>query len=164
MTSSIKEWKGGNLCSAWCTNENGSTSGDACLSCVLPCYTFADIQQKNNPNSIWCGNFVFFAIVDYLGFGCCLTCATRAHINPTEGCCSNCMTSMCCQPCALTQALKTIELKDANGNVIPEYRYNDHIAARMTDNQDYGRRPEAKYADVSDRDHLLETPSQTNGM
>jgi len=71
---------------------------------------------------------------------------------------------MCCQPCALTQALKTIELKDANGNVIPEYRYNDHIAARMTDNQDYGRRPEAKYADVSDRVHLLETPSQTNGM
>lgn len=119
MPDEITEWKGGNLCTNWCKAEHGSSAADACISCFLPCYTYAYIQQKNNPVSSFCQNFMLFAAADYLGFGCCLTCVTRSHVYPTEPCCHNCMSSMCCQSCALIQVLKTIEKKDANGNIVP---------------------------------------------
>ena len=137
MPEEITAWKGENLCTNWCKAEHGSSTADACILCVLPCYTYAQIQQKNNPVNSFVGNFMIFAAADYLGVGCCMTCLTRSHVFPTEPCCHNCMSSMCCQSCALIQVLKTIEKKDANGNIIPE---------------------------ADDTDPLLQNPPMQNGM
>jgi len=119
--SDIQEWKGGDFCCSWCTAEEGSTSADACMSCILPCYTFAMIQTKGDKSSSFCGNFLLFGLVDMLGFGCCMVCATRSHINGHENCCRNCMSSYFCAPCALVQAYKTIEARDSAGNFVPPY-------------------------------------------
>lgn len=145
MPEAITAWKGGNLCSHWCTAEDGSTSGDACISCFFPCYTYAQIQQKNNPVSSFCSNFCIFAMADYFGFGCCMTCMTRSHVLPTENCCHNCMASMCCQACALIQVLKTIEKKDSDGNIVEAAAFGNIIH-----NQDM--------------DPLLRDPVTQNGM
>ena len=115
----IEEWKGGDVCCSWCSNEEGSTSADACMSCVVPCYTFASIQQKNNKKSNFCANFLLFGIVDALGFACCLICVTRSHINSKESSCRNCVVSLCCGSCALIEAYKTIEGRDADGTFVP---------------------------------------------
>ena len=104
-----EKWKGGDGCGSWCIAEEGSTSADACISLLLPCYTYASIQKKHDPSDSFFCNFMLFAIADSMGLACCLTCVTRAHINTKVDCCENCMFSCFCQPCALIQALKTIE-------------------------------------------------------
>jgi len=93
------------------------------MSCILPCYTFAMIQHKGDKSSSFFGNFLLYALVDFLGFGCCLVCATRSHINANENCCRNCLSSYFCSPCALVQAYKTIEARDSDGNFVPQQEY-----------------------------------------
>ena len=112
----VERW---DVCFSWCSHEEGSTSADACMSCVVPCYTFASIQQKNNKKSNFCANFLLLGIVDALGFTCCLIWVTRSHINGKESSCHDCMVSLCCESCALIKACKTIEGRDADGIFVP---------------------------------------------
>ena len=136
----IEEWKGGDLCCCWCAQEEGSTSADACLSLILPCYTYAMIQKKGNKSSCFAGDFILYAVVDFLGFSSCLVCVTRAHINGHESQCRNCMTSCFCSPCALVQAYKTIEGRDSDGNFVansnPRAVHDKDSASSQNDDQE----------------------------
>jgi len=113
----VDKWEGSGLISGWCVAENGSTAVDVCMSCCFPCHTYASIQKKHDPTSTFCLDFSIFCMVEYIGAGCCLICATRSKINPHEPCCNNCLASMLCPACSLIQAMKTAKPMQSPGQM-----------------------------------------------
>ncbi|KAF7289431.1 HD domain-containing protein [Mycena chlorophos] len=116
-----REWSHG-LCDCF------SACGTCCYACWCPCIVHgknkqrvAHLEDKGSPEpdgGSCCSGacWAHCCLQTFFGLGCILQCMNRGEIRGRYaiegGCCGDCLASLCCSACDLTQVSREIQLEE----------------------------------------------------